>query len=167
MSNFFPKHTVQWHFEEPTVLRRFSLSLWEMALLTGVAIRLYRAVVVNYGSTSWVWLAALGVGVLMLCAMATVHLANYPMQGWVWRAPLFAFVEVAAESLTSLVLIYFGREPEGSARAEWRDWPALAIDALVTRTLIVCGWALVLAAVVWVVRRTILREPVEEEPPAE
>ena len=76
-------------------------------------------------------------------------------------------VEVAAESLTSLVLIYFGREPEGSARAEWHDWPTMAVDALMTRTLIVCAWALVLAAVVWIVRRTILREPIEEEQPAE
>ena len=167
MSNFFPKHNVQWHFEEPTVLRRFSLSLWEMAVLTGIALRLYRAVVVNYGSTNWLWLAAIGVAVLLLCAMATVHLANYPMNRWVWRAPLFALVEVAAESMTSLALIYFGREPQGSARAEWSDWGSMATDTLVTREATVCLWAVVLGSVVWVVRRTILREPVEEEPPAE
>lgn len=167
MSNFFPKHTVQWHFEEPTALRRFSLSLVGMAVLTGVALRLYRAVVINYGSTNWVWLAAVGVGVLLLCAMATVHLANYPTHRWVWRAPLFALVEVTAESLTSLALILFGREPHGSARAEWSDWPSMVVDTLVTRELTVCVWALVMGIVVWIVRRTILREPVEEEPPAE
>jgi hypothetical protein len=167
VSTFFPKHTVQWHFEEPTVLRRFTISVVEMALLTGVALRLYRAVVISYGSTSWVWLAAFGVGVLLLCAMATVHLANYPMNRWWWRAPLFALIEVAAESLTSLVLIYFGREPAGSARAEWNDWWSMAGGTFVTRELTVCAWALVMATVVWVVRRTILREPVEEEPPAE
>jgi hypothetical protein len=167
MNNFFPKNTVQWKFEEPTVLRRLSLSLWEMAVLTGFALRLYRAVVVNYGSTNWVWLAAIGVGLLLLCAMTTMHLANYTMNRWVWRAPLFAVVEVAAESVTSLALIYFGREPRGSARAEWSDWPSMAMDTLVTRALTVCAWAVILGSVVWVVRRTILREPVEEGPPAE
>ena len=45
MKRYFPKHTVQWHFEEPTVFRRFSLSLWEVAIITGVLLRLYRAVV--------------------------------------------------------------------------------------------------------------------------
>ena len=87
------------------------------------------------------------------------------MQRWVWRAPLFALVEVAAESATALLLIWFGREPSGSARAEWSDWLPMSIATLWTRELTVCGWALLLAAVVWVVRRTILREqPVEEEP---
>ncbi len=163
MSSFFPKDTVQWHFEEPTVLRRFSLSLIEMAVLTGVALRLYRAVVINYGSTSWVWFAAFAVGLLLLCAMATMHLANYPVNRWLWRAPLFAALEVAAESATSLALIWLGREPEGTARAEWHDWPSMAVWTLVTREATVCAWAVVLAAVVWIVRRTVLREGVEED----
>ena len=167
MSTFFPKQTVQWHFEEPTVLRRFSLSLIEMAVLTGIVLRLYRAVVINYGSTTWVWFAAFAVGVLLFCAMATMHLANFPLHRWMWRAPIFALIEVSAESATSLGLIALGREPQGSARAEWGDWPSMAFDTFVTRELTVIAWALVLATVVWVVRRTILREPVEEEPPAE
>ena len=55
MSTFFPKHTVHWHFEEPTILRRFSISIWEVAVLTGVTLRLYRALVITSGSTSsWV-----------------------------------------------------------------------------------------------------------------
>jgi hypothetical protein len=167
MSTFFPKHSVQWHFEEPTVIRRFSLSLLEMAVLTGITVRLYRALVITHGSTSWIWLGgSFAVGVLLLCAMATVHLANYPLQRWVWRAPLFALIEVAAESATALVLIWFGREPSGSARAEWSDWLPMAAGTLWTRELMVCGWALLLAGTVWVVRRTILREqPVEEESP--
>lgn len=166
MSTFFPKHTVQWHFEEPTILRRFSLSLVEMAVLTGVALRLYRALVITAGSTSsWLWAGGtFALGLLMLCAAATIHLANYPLQRWIWRAPLFALVEVAAESVTALVLIWFGREPSGSVRAEWSDWLPMAAGTLWTRMIIVCGWALFLAAVVWIVRRTILREqPVEEE----
>ena len=164
MSTFFPKNTVQWHIEEPTVLRRFSLSLWEMALMTGVLLRLYRAVVVSYSGTTWVWLAALGVGILFFCAMATMHLANFPLTRWVWRAPLFALLEVSAESATSLFLIWLGREPQGTARAEWHDWPSMAIDTFLTRELIVLGWAVVLAIVVSVVRRVVLRETEAEEP---
>ncbi|MEK7402430.1 MAG: hypothetical protein AABZ80_08730 [Gemmatimonadota bacterium] len=167
MSTFFPKDTVQWHFEEPTVLRRFSLSLWEMALMTGVVLRLYRAVVLNYGATTWIWLAALGVGVLLFCAMATMHLANFPVKHWLWRAPIFAAIEVSAESVTSLLLIWLGREPNGSTRAEWHDWPAMAFNALFTRELTVLAWAAVLAVVVYIVRRVVLRESVDEETAAE
>jgi hypothetical protein len=166
MSTFFPKHTVQWHFEEPTVLRRFTFSLWEVALLTGITLRLYRALVVTHGSTSsWLWAGGtFAIGLLLLCAMTTVHLANFPLQRWIWRAPLFGLVEVAAESATALVLIWMGREPSGSARAEWSDWLPMAAGTLWTREVIICGWALFLAGIVWVVRRTILREqPVEEE----
>jgi hypothetical protein len=162
---YFPKNTDQWHFEEPTVFRRFSLSLVEMAILTGVVLRLYRALVITYGTTSWWWIGGTFVlGLLVLCAMATVHLANYPLYRWVWRAPLFALAEVAAESATSLLLIYLGREPSGSTRAVWSDWLPMTAQTLWTRELTVCGWALVLAGAVWLVRRTILREqPVEEE----
>jgi hypothetical protein len=165
MSHFFPKHSVQWHFEEPTVLRKFSLSLAEMAVLTGISLRLYRALVTTHVSTSWLlWGGSVAFGVLVLCAMATVHLANYPIQRWVWRAPLFAALEAVAESATSLLLIWVGREPTGSARAEWSDWLPMAWGTLWLRILEVSVWALILAAVVSIVRRTILREQkVEEE----
>lgn len=167
MSSFFPKHTVQWHFEEPTVLRRFSLNIVEMAALTGVALRLYRAVVTTQSSGSWVWFIAFAGGILLLCAMATLHLANYPLHKWVWRAPLFVLIEVASEALTSLVLIAFHREPTGTARAEFADWLPMMGSALWTRALIVIGWSLVLAGAIWVVRHTILREERIEEEPAE
>ena len=165
MSTLFPKHTVQWHFEEPTVLRRFSLNLVEMAALTGVVLRLYRALVTTQSSGSWVWVAAFTGGILLLCAMATLHLANYPLQRWVWRAPAFVAVEVAAEAITSLALIALNREPTGTARAEFGDWLPMMLNALWTRAVIVLAWALVLAGVVWLVRHTILREErIEEEP---
>lgn len=167
MRNYFPKHTVQWHFEEPTALRKFSLSVWEMAILTGVTLRLYRALVITHGSTtSWLWAGGtFALGLLVLCAMATVHIANFPLRRWVWRAPLFALIEAAAESVTALLLISVGREPNGSARAEWSEWLPMSWDTLWTREVVVCGWALLLAAVVSVVRRTIMRpEQVEEEP---
>jgi hypothetical protein len=166
MKHYFPKQSVQWHFEEPTVMRKLTLSLAEMAVLTGIALRLYRALVITHGTTSsWLWAGGtFALGLLLLCAMATVHLANYPLQRWVWRAPLFALIEAAAESATALLLIWLGREPSGSTRAEWTDWLPMAGGTLWTREVIVCGWALFLAGVVWVVRRKILREQkVEEE----
>jgi hypothetical protein len=165
VKNYFPKHTVQWHFEEPTVLRKFSLSLVEMALLTGITLRLYRALVTAHVTTSWLlYGGSIAFGVLVLCAMATLHLANYPLRRWLSRAPLFAAAEALAEAATSLLLIWFGREPTGSARAEWSDWFPMARDTLVIRVIEVCAWALILAAVVSIVRRTILREQkVEEE----
>lgn len=170
MSTFFPKQTVQWHFEEPTILRRFSLSLWEVAILTGITLRLYRALIITSGSTSS-WLIAGGafaLGLLLLCAAATVHLSNYPVHRWLWRAPAFAAVEAAAESVTSALLIWLGREPYGSTRAEWSDWLGMATQTLWERGVTVSAWALLLAAIVWVVRRTILREqPVEEDKPEE
>jgi hypothetical protein len=164
MKNYFPKNTVQWHFEEPTVMRKFSLSLTEMAVLTGIALRLLRALVNTHGSTGWWWVGTVALGVLVLCAMATLHLANYPLQRWIVRAPLFALVEAGAESAVSLLLIWFGREPLGATRAEWSDWFPMAGQTLSLSMLTVCGWALILASVVWIVRRTILREQkVEEE----
>ena len=164
---FFPNKSVQWHLEEPTAIRRFSLSLWEMAVMTGIVLRLYRAVVLNFGGNTWVWLAALGLGVLLFCAMATMHLANFPEKRWLWRAPIFALVEVAAESATSAALIWLGREPAGSARAEWSDWSSLALDTFFTREVVVMAWAVVLATIVSVVRRVVLREKVEVEAGAE
>jgi hypothetical protein len=164
VATFFPKQTVHWHFEEPTMVRRFSLSLAEMAVLTGIVLRLYRAVVLPYGPTSWLYLGgALVLGILLLCAMTTAHLANFTVKRWLWRAPVFALVEVAAESATSLLLIWFGREPRGSARAEWSDWLPMAADTLWTRELVVCLWALFLAGAVFIVRRTMVHEPIEEE----
>ena len=171
MKRYFPKHTVQWHFEEPTVFRRFSLSLVEVAVITGVFLRLYRALVQTVGgpSSSWLWTGStFALALLILCAAATIHLANYPVHRWVWRAPAFALVEVAAESVTALFLIWAGREPKGSTRAEWSDWLPMIWDTLWTRLLTISIWALVLAAVVAIVRRTVLRdEPVQEETPEE
>ena len=167
MSTFFPKHTHDWHFEEPTIIRRFSLSLVEMALLTGVVLRLYRALVASPESATWVWFLAFAGGLVLLCAMVTLHLANYPLQRWLWRGPLFALVETAAESVTSLVLIGLGREPSGTARAEWSDWLPMTGGTLWSRMLIVCAWAALLAAAIWIVRRTILRDEVVEEEPIE
>jgi len=47
MPNFFPIQTSELKFEEPKAFRRFSFSLIEMALVTGVLLRVYRVLVVH------------------------------------------------------------------------------------------------------------------------
>jgi hypothetical protein len=63
---------------------------------------------------------------------------------------------------TSLLLIAIGKEPLGSTRAEWHDWPAMAMGTLATRGSLILLWALLLAGIVQIVRRT-MAGTVEEE----
>jgi hypothetical protein len=155
MAEFFPRQSVEFHLEEPAAFRRLSRSLVEMAVVTGVVLRAYRALVLTHGADSWLYLGgALVLGILLLVAMLTAHLANYPVRRWLWRAPLFVLVEVGAEMATSALLIWAGREPFGSVRALMADWPALALMALRERALVGLLWAALLALVVTLVRRT-------------
>lgn len=141
-----PNGPAEMRFEEPAAFRRFSQSLVDTALVTGVVIRIYRALVLTHaGSGLGYWLLVGGIGILFFCAMVTAHLANFPVRRWLWRAPLFAMVAVAAEMATSLVLIGLGKEPTGSVQAEWSDWPRMTGNALVWRGLAICVWAAVLA----------------------
>jgi len=148
--SFFPRHTVEWHIEEPRAFRRLSLSLVEMALVTGVLLRVYRSYALTHRANGWLFFGGtLAFGLLFLLFMTSAHLANFPIQRWAWRAPAFA-------------LIWVGREPYGSVRAEWRDWPSMAMGTLATRGLIIILWSLLLAGIITVVRRLMV-EPVEEE----
>ena len=54
----------------------------------------------------------------------------------------------------SLLLIAVHREPEGSARAHFHDWPGMAIRFLLYSELTVCLWAAVLAGVILLIRRS-------------
>ena len=165
MSSFFPRHSVEWRLEEPPVFRRLSLSLFSMALLTGIVLRLLRAVTFTHGRASWLFYgAAFVVGLLILLGMTTAYLANWTLRSWLWRAPLFALVETAGEMATSLLLITLGREPEGAVRAELHDWPSMALRALLQNELSICLWAALLAGVIVFVRRSGIAEGVEEEP---
>ena len=167
MSSFFPRQTVEWHVEEPAAFRRLSLSLVEMALATGIVLRLLRAFAFTHGHANLVLtIGAVMLWGLILLGMATAHLANYPIQRWAWRAPLFAFVETVGEMATSGLLIALGREAEGTARAHFHDWPSMAARALLQSELTICLWALLLAAVIIVVRRSGLAEGVDAEPQA-
>jgi hypothetical protein len=155
MPSFFPRHTIEWRPEEPPAFRRLSLSLVELALLTGVILRLLRALTFTHGRVSWLYYGFVFiVGTLVLLGMTTAHLANFPMRAWSWRAPLFAIVEAAGEMTTSLLLIALRREPEGTSRAAFHDWPSMALRAVLQSELSICLWALLLAAVIIFVRRS-------------
>jgi hypothetical protein len=159
MSNFFPRHTVAWKIEEPPAFRRLTLSIIEMAAVTGVLIRVFRAVVLTHGpSGSWLYLGGtFALGTILLFGMATLHLGNYTLRQWVWRVPAFAAIEAAAESLTSLLLIVLEREPRGTARAELHEWPGIAGSIFLWRVAGVILFALILAGVVQLVRYLLLK----------
>ena len=159
MTNYFPRQTIAWKVQETPGFRRFTLSLVEMAVVTGVLLRVYRALVLAYAGTgSWMYLCGtIALGVLVLCGVATLHLGNYPVRQWIWRAPAFAALEAAAEAVTSLLLIALHRERIGSAAASWSDWTHLATRALLFRMVIVVSFALVLAGVVQLVRWLLIR----------
>ena len=163
MPTFFPRQTIDWRaVEEPAAFRRLSLSLAEMGLLTGVVLRLLRAVTFTSGHANWVVFgASILAGLVILVGMTTAHLANFSLQRWAWRAPAFALVATAGAMATSLLLIAVHREPEGTARADFHDWPSMALRFLLFSELTVCLWALVLAGVIVVIRRSGIETPIE------
>jgi hypothetical protein len=160
----FPRHTVDFRIEEPQAFRRFSRSLVEMAIVTGVLARIYRVLILTHGSNHWLYLGGvIALGAIFLIGMLTAHLASYPLHQYLWRAPLFAAVEVAAEMATSTLLIILGHEANGTVRAHWDDWVGMAAHALLYRGLTFILWALILGGVISPLRQThIVHE--EEEP---
>jgi hypothetical protein len=159
MAPYFPRHTADWKIQEPPALRRFSMSIVEMAIVTGVLLRLYRALALTTGPTgSWVYLGTTFVlGSFFFFGMATLHLGNYPLRHWLWRAPVFAAIEATVESLTSLGLILAHREPMGSERAHLHEWAGITASIFFWRLVGVAIFALVLAGVVQFVRYLLLR----------
>src|SRR6476659_3721761 len=136
MPSFFPRQTIEFKVEEPKAFRRFSVSLVEMALVTGVIARLYRLLVLTHGSNNWLYLGGtIALGIVFLVGMVTAHLANYPLHQYLWRAPAFALIEVAAEMVTSALLIALGHEAYGTVRAHWDDWVGMTLQALLIRGL--------------------------------
>jgi hypothetical protein len=156
----------EWDLEEPAALTRIARSPVELALITGVIIRLFRAVVLTHGSATSSYLgASLVLGTLFLLGMATLHLGRFPLREWPWRAPLFAVFETAGEMLVSLVLISLHREPWGTARAEFVDWQAMATGVVFWRVLGVSVWALLLGLTVSFIRGRVLKETGREVDP--
>jgi hypothetical protein len=156
---YFPHQTLEFRIEEPPAFRKFTMSIAEMAIVTGLLFRLYRALAMSVGPMQSWWYFGLtfAFGVLFVFGMATMHLGNFPLHRWLWRAPVFAAIEAATESLTSLALIFAHREPIGSARAQPHDWLGISASIFVWRIASVCVFALVLAGVVQFVRYALLR----------
>ncbi len=153
--------------DEPTFVRKLSLNIVVMGLLTGASLRLYRALILQAGwSNSWIWIAGTflgGVGILFL--LATMHLGNYPVRSWTWRAPLFAIIEAATEVGVSLALTVAGLERIGSLTATLEDWQGSAMRLALVRFVGILLFALVLAFVSTVVRLVLLpRKPVHQQP---
>jgi len=156
----------EWDLEEPAAFTRIARSRVELALITGVVIRLFRAVVLTHGDATSAYLgAALVLGTLFLLGMATLHLGRFPLREWPWRAPLFAVFETVGEMAVSLVLIALHREPWGTARAEFTDWQPMATGVLFWRVLGVSVWALLLGVTVSFIRGRVLKETGREVDP--
>jgi hypothetical protein len=102
------------------------------------------------------------IALLFVIGMATAHLANYPLHHWLWRAPAFAAIEVAGEMVTSLFLIWLAREPNGTVRAHYGDWPGMMTRVLLIRGLVVVLWSLLLAGIVEVVRTRLVKEEADD-----
>jgi len=156
----------EWDLEEPAAFARVARSPVELALITGVVIRLFRAVVLTHGDATTAYLgAALVLGSLFLLGMATLHLGRFPVREWPWRAPLFAVFETAGEMIVSFVLIALHREPWGTARAEFVDWQAMATGVVFWRVLGVSVWALLLGVTVSFIRGRVLKDTGREVDP--
>lgn len=157
-AEFFPRKTVAWKLEEPKPLRQASLSLPYMALLTGVPLRLWRSYVLTHGAPdSWAWVGGTFlIGEVFLYLMVTIHLGNYTLRHWTWRAPAFAVLEAGVEIIMSLALTTLGLEPLGADRAELSDWLPTGIRTLIWRLFGIMLFTLVLAAVVSIIRRILL-----------
>jgi hypothetical protein len=130
-----------------------------MAAVTGVLFRAFHALVITHGpSNSWAYIGGtFALGAIFLFGMATLHLGNYTLRQWIWRAPAFGAIEAAAESVASLVLILLGREPAGTGRAHLHEWPGIAAGIFLWRIVAVVAFALVLSGVVQFVRYMLLR----------
>ncbi|MDE3052465.1 MAG: hypothetical protein KGJ70_01165, partial [Gemmatimonadota bacterium] len=163
MASFFPRQTIELRLEESRAFRRLSFNLVEMGLVTGIVLRLYRSVVLTHGPSGWLFVVAVALGLVFILAMATAHLANYPLRQWLRRAPGFAACAAAGEMATSVCLIALNREPNGTARAGFHDWPGMALNTFWTREAAICAWALVLALIVTIVRRAIVAAELHEK----
>ena len=170
MARYFPRHTQEWKHEESPAFQRLTRSLVEMALLTGVALRLFHAIAhARTESAGWIyWGSIFAIGMLVLLGSATLHLGNYTLRNWVWRAPAFGAIEGLAESLTIAALIAIGREPVGTGHAMWGDWLGLAFNAVFYNTIVVTVYALVLGGAVKLVRSFLTRTgtPITDDTPA-
>ena len=144
---------------EPPAFTKLARSLIDMALVTGIVARLYRALVLSRAEspTGTYIVVTLSIGAIFILLMASLHLGRYPLRDWLWRAPGFAAAEGAAEMVTSAVLIALNREPLGSGAAHFHDWPMMLVRTIGWRVVTISLFALLLATTVKWVRYLLLR----------
>jgi hypothetical protein len=158
MVRFAPTQTGAWDAYEASAVRQFSRSLVSMAAVTGFLWRLSRAMLLGGAGSAespLIFGSVIALGVLVFFGMATLHVGNYPLKRWLWRVPAFAAVEALAEVAMAALLIALGREPNGSAMAEWADLPSIGVKVLTTHVLALSAYAAVLALVVQGIRRSV------------
>jgi hypothetical protein len=149
-----------WRVREPAAFTRLAKSIVDIALVTGIIARLYRAMVLSRTeAASGLFVAlTLTIGALFLLGMATIHLSRFPLRDWLWRAPAFAALEGVSEMLVSLILIAMHRESLGTGAAHFRDWPGMALGTIIWRVVTISLFSLLLAGVVKWVRYMLLRK---------
>lgn len=159
MAEYFPRKTIVWtQVEDSTFVRRITTSVVGMALVTGFVLRVFRTVALTHEAPGIGYLVGMfALGAIAFLLAATAHLGNFTLRHWWWRAPAFGALEATAEMLTSLALIALGLERLGTGRADWGDWPAMAWNIVPLRIIVVSVFAMILAGVVQIIRRLMLR----------
>ena len=152
----FPRKTIEWKAQEQPPLRRLSLALPWYGIAAGVVSHLYRWLVLALFAPRSIGMifVSLGIGVAIMCALATGHLANFPLRHWKWRAPALGAFIALGECATSLVLTLVHQERLGKDIATLGEWPTGVVTIVWTRVLVICAFALVLAGVVATLQRT-------------
>lgn len=155
MTPAMPRPYGLWETYETSAVRHWSRALLPVAVATGVAWHLARALALGAGpASSWVWLALVyAAGIVLVFGAVTLHLGNYPLRRWLWRVPAFALTVAAAEIATAALLIALGLEPLGSGKATWADLPGQATWMALVRVGSLVVYGAVLAVVVQGMRR--------------
>ena len=165
----FPRQTIAWkQVQNLSSWRKFSISLVGMAALTGVTLRLLRALAYTHGpAESLLYIAAaIALGTIILLGALTLHVSNFTIRHWWWRVPLFGIVEFASEMLTSWLLIRFAQEPWGATgRATMADFTRMAGETFLWRLIPICTFALFLAVIVHAIRSVLAKREDSRDPP--
>lgn len=163
---FFPHEHIDWEQFEPAFIRRLSLSLVFMALFTGALLRVYRVLVLGVPMRHpAAVVAAYLAGIALLAVLVTLHLGNFPLRQWTWRAPAFAAVQSVASLAVSSLMVALGMERFGSTAMGWAQWRTDVPATVLRNELAVCGYALLLAGAVTIVRRLLIRRAQQEQSP--
>ena len=144
---------------EPAAFTKLARSLIDMALVTGIVARLYRAMILSRAEspTGTYVIVTFSIGAIFVLLMTALHVGRFPVREWLWRAPGFAIAEGLFEMLTSAVLIALSREPLGTGAAHFHDWPMMLVRTVGWRLITISLFALLLAGIVKWVRYMLLK----------